>query len=223
MFDDKQIVFDNVTVLSRNRSPILKNVSCTVDKGDLVFISGRTGSGKSTFLRSIYADIIPAEGTLKVLNYNIKTISKSETPLLRRKLGVVFQDFKLLNTLSVRENLELALKATGWNCNDSIERRIHEVLDRLKITWMIDKLPLQLSGGEQQRVSIARAILNDPSILLADEPTGSLDPDVEEDIINYLLEINSLGVTVIIATHSQILLSKYNFRNIRVTNGFCSE
>jgi len=188
---------------------ILSDVNIEVQAGEFIYLIGKTGTGKSSLLRTLYADIPIKQGDAEIAGFNLKKISQKQIPFLRRKLGIVFQDFQLLSDRNVRKNLEFVLKATGWKNQKEIDNRIKTVLEKVGLETKDFKMPHQLSGGEQQRVSIARALLNDPEIILADEPTGNLDPDTSEEIIQLLVEISKTGRTVLVATHDFIMISKY--------------
>jgi len=188
---------------------ILSDVNIEVQAGEFIYLIGKTGTGKSSLLRTLYADIPIKQGDAEIAGFNLRKISQKQIPFLRRKLGIVFQDFQLLSDRNVRKNLEFVLKATGWKNQNEIDNRIKTVLEKVGLETKDFKMPHQLSGGEQQRVSIARALLNDPEIILADEPTGNLDPDTSEEIIQLLVEISKTGRTVLVATHDFIMISKY--------------
>ena len=188
---------------------ILSDVNIEVQAGEFIYLIGKTGTGKSSLLRTLYADIPIKQGDAEIAGFNLRKISQKQIPFLRRKLGIVFQDFQLLSDRNVRKNLEFVLKATGWKNQKEIDERIKTVLEKVGLETKDFKMPHQLSGGEQQRVSIARALLNDPEIILADEPTGNLDPDTSEEIIQLLVEISKTGRTVLVATHDFIMISKY--------------
>ena len=188
---------------------ILSDVNIEIQPGEFIYLIGKTGTGKSSLLRTLYADIPIKVGEVEVAGFNLKKISQKQIPFLRRKLGIVFQDFQLLSDRNVRKNLEFVLKATGWKNQKEIDERIKDVLEKVGLETKDYKMPHQLSGGEQQRVAIARALLNDPEIILADEPTGNLDPDTSEEIIQLLIQISKAGRTVIVATHDFIMISKY--------------
>lgn len=194
---------------------VLSNVNLDIEKGQLVYFVGKVGSGKSTLIKVFTAEIGLEEGEASICGFDLRKIRNKEIPMLRRKLGVVFQDFQLLNDRSVRENLEFVLKSTGWKDKVEMEKRISDVLEKVKMELKDYKYPFQLSGGEQQRIAIARALLNNPEVLLADEPTGNLDPEASEDIMKLLLEISITGCTVIIATHNYGLIKKFPSRVIR--------
>ena len=188
--------------------PLLTEVNFKLDKGEFVFLTGIVGSGKSTFLKSLYAEakIFKAQKA-QVLGYNLLKIKKRHIPRLRRKIGFIFQDFKFLNDKNVYENLRFVLKATGWNIEIKIRRRIHEVLKSVEMSGFEQAMTYQLSGGQQQKIAIARALLNEPQIILADEPTGNLDPEASEQITKILYKLSQNGTGVIMATHDQYVLS----------------
>jgi len=194
----------------------IKNINFSITENEFIYLIGKTGSGKSSILRTMYADKNLSEGDLKIFDFNLKKIKKKEIPFLRRKIGIVFQDFKLLTDRSVFKNLEFVLRATNWKSNIKIQERIIDVLKKVELEHLKDKYPNALSGGEKQRISIARAILNEPKLILADEPTGNLDPATSESIMNLLLEINESGSAIIMATHDYNLISKNPKRTIRV-------
>jgi cell division transport system ATP-binding protein len=194
----------------------IKNINFSIAENEFIYLIGKTGSGKSSILRTMYADKNLSEGDLKIFDFDLKKIKKKEIPFLRRKIGIVFQDFKLLPDRTVFKNLEFVLRATNWKSNIKIQERIIDVLKKVELGHLKDKYPNALSGGEKQRISIARAILNEPKLILADEPTGNLDPATSESIMNLLLEINDSGSAIIMATHDYNLISKNPKRTIRV-------
>lgn len=194
----------------------IKNINFSIAENEFIYLIGKTGSGKSSILRTMYADKNLSEGGLKIFDFDLKKIKKKEIPFLRRKIGIVFQDFKLLPDRTVFKNLEFVLRATNWKSNIKIQERIIDVLKKVELEHLKDKYPNALSGGEKQRISIARAILNEPKLILADEPTGNLDPATSESIMNLLLEINESGSAIIMATHDYNLISKNPKRTIRV-------
>ena len=194
----------------------IKNINFSIAENEFIYLIGKTGSGKSSILRTMYADKNLSEGDLKIFDIDLKKIKKKEVPFLRRKIGIVFQDFKLLPDRTVFKNLEFVLRATNWKSNIKIQERIIDVLKKVELEHLKDKYPNTLSGGEKQRISIARAILNEPKLILADEPTGNLDPATSESIMNLLLEINESGSAIIMATHDYNLISKNPKRTIRV-------
>ncbi len=215
---DTIIEFKNCPVFQKDNL-ILSNVSFTVEKGEFLYLIGKVGSGKTSLIKTIYAQVPLKEGEAKVAGYDLLKLKKKEIPYLRRKLGIVFQDFQLLTDRNVFNNLEFVLRATGWKQKKEIEKRIIEVLDKVDLTYKGYKMLHQLSGGEQQRVVIARALLNDPEIILADEPTGNLDPETSEDIVKTLMEISNNGRAVIMGTHDYALRKKYNARTLKCENG----
>ena len=210
------IVFLKNVSIKQNNTPILTNINLSVEKGEFIYFIGKTGIGKSSLLRILYGDIIIKEGEAKILDTNLIKIKDKEIPLLRRKLGIVFQDFKLLPNITIKKNLEFVLRATEWKDSKKINSRIIEVLDKVKLDHVIEKYPFELSGGEQQRVAISRALLNNPEIILADEPTGNLDPATSSEIMNLIKEINNSGTTILIATHDYDIISKFPEKTIRI-------
>jgi cell division transport system ATP-binding protein len=197
---------------------VLKNVTLEIGAGEFVYLLGKVGSGKSTFLKSIYHEVPVTEGKAKVLGYDLTAIKNNQIPYLRRKIGIVFQDFQLLTDRSVNANLEFVLRATGWKEQEAIDEQIQVVLAQVGLRNKGYKRPHQLSGGEQQRVAIARALLNSPEIILADEPTGHLDPETGRDLIELLYGIRLSGTTVIMATHNHGWISQYPGRVMKVEN-----
>lgn len=189
---------------------VLEDVNFELKKGEFTFLIGKTGSGKSSLLQTLYAELPLKKGEGKVYDYDLRKIKTKEIPYLRRKLGIVFQDFQLLTDRNVHDNLSFVLKATGWKNKKDIEERILEVLQKVGLQDKIEKLPNQLSGGEQQRIVIARALLNNPDIILADEPTGNLDPDTSEEIMQLLFQIKESGRAIVMATHNYNILKKYS-------------
>lgn len=200
-------------------NPVLNSVNFSVEQHEFVFLIGRTGSGKSSLLKTLYADLELQSGMVEVAGYDLGTIKSKEIPFLRRKIGIIFQDFQLFNDRTVAENLAFVMKATGWTDKIKINSRMAEVLMLVGLNNALDKMPHQLSGGEQQRVVIARALLNEPSVLLADEPTGNLDPDVSDGIFKLFQEINKKGTAILMATHNHDLLRKYPYRVLKCENG----
>lgn len=193
---------------------ILREVNVAVGEGEFVYVIGRVGTGKTSLIKTLNAELPLEEGTGNVAGFPLHSLKKREIPLLRRKLGVVFQDFRLLNDRNVRANLEFVLKATGWKDKKAIEQRIHKVLEEVEMEKDLVKMPHRMSGGEQQRVVIARALLNDPPVILADEPTGNLDPETSEQILKLLLELNKEGKTVVMATHDYALIARHKMRTL---------
>ena len=202
----------------QQESLVLKDVQLEVHSGEFVYLLGKVGSGKSSFLKSIYHEVPILSGVAGVLNYDLRTIKQNEIPLLRRKIGIVFQDFQLLTDRSVNENLEFVLRATGWKDKPAIAEQIEDVLSQVGMKNKGSKMPFQLSGGEQQRIVIARALLNSPEMILADEPTGNLDPETGRELVELLYNIRHSGTTVIMATHNLSWLDKFPGRIIRFEN-----
>ena len=198
---------------------VLSNVNLNISKGEFIYLVGKVGSGKSSLIKTLNAQIPLKEGTGIVAGYNLSNIKKREIPYLRRKIGIVFQDFQLLIDRTVNENLEFVLRATGWKNKKEIDMRILEVLEKVGLGRKGYKMPHQLSGGEQQRVVIGRALLNDPEIILADEPTGNLDPETSEGINKLLIDISNTGRAVLMATHNYTLLKKFSAKTMKCHNG----
>jgi len=202
---------------------ILSNVNLSIEKGEFVYLIGRTGTGKSSLLKTLYSELPLLEGEIEVAGYNIKNIKAKDIPFLRRKLGIVFQDFQLLNDRSINDNLLFVMKATGWKDTDAMRHRMNEVLDKVGLITKGFKMPHQLSGGEQQRVCIARALINDPELILADEPTGNLDPETSEGIMQLLIDISKAGRAVFMATHNFNMIRKFPFRTVKCETGKVQE
>jgi cell division transport system ATP-binding protein len=202
---------------------VLSDVNFSVAKGEFVYLVGKVGSGKSSLIKTLNAQIPLKSGTGRVAEFSLEKLRPREIPHLRRKTGIVFQDFQLLPDRSVNQNLEFVLRATGWKDKNEIGKRISEVLEKVGLGLKGYKMPHQLSGGEQQRVVIGRALLNDPDIILADEPTGNLDPETSEGIIRLLIDISKTGRAVVFATHNYTLIKKFPARTIRCTDGKLSE
>jgi cell division transport system ATP-binding protein len=219
---DVIIELTNCTIWQQDHL-VLSNVNLSVRKGELIYLVGRVGSGKSSLIKTLNAQIPLKEGTGLVAGYNLSVLKKREIPYLRRKIGIVFQDFQLLIDRSVNENLEFVLKATGWKNKNAIDNRIGEVLEKVGLGLKGYKMPHQLSGGEQQRVVIGRALLNDPDIILADEPTGNLDPETSEGILRLLTDISKTGRAVVVATHNYTLLKKFSARTLKCEDGKLKE
>lgn len=194
---------------------VFSNITLKIENGEFLYLIGETGSGKSSLLKALYGELKVDAGNITVADIDLTKIKQKEIPTLRRKLGIVFQDFQLLTDRNVFDNLEFVLKATGWKNKAEIKARIDEVLDSVHLSGVTDKMPYELSGGEQQRAAIARALLNHPELILADEPTGNLDPEKSEKIIELLKEINAKGTTILIATHDYSIIKKYSARTIK--------
>ena len=218
MNTDTIIHLEKVSVFQK-KNLVLTHVNLEISKGELVYLIGKTGSGKSSLLRILYADIPLAEGEASIAGYDLKKIKSKEIPFLRRKLGIVFQDFQLLIDRSVNDNLKFVLKATGWTDKPKMDKRVSDVLDKVGLATKGFKMPHELSGGEQQRVAIARAMLNDPEVILADEPTGNLDPETSEGIISLLFDISKSGRAVLISTHDINIYSRFPARTLRCEMG----
>ncbi|MGB5404901.1 MAG: ATP-binding cassette domain-containing protein [Robiginitalea sp.] len=194
---------------------VLNDISLEVKPGEFVYLIGKTGSGKSSFMKTLYADLPLKEGDGRIVGFNLKTLPEKDIPHLRRKLGIVFQDFKLLPDRNIHNNLQFVLKATGWKDSGKMTSRIEEVLDKVGMKTKGFKFPHELSGGEQQRIAIARALLNDPELILADEPTGNLDPQTSVEVMKVLQEINKTGRTILMATHDYALILKYPSKTLK--------
>ena len=208
------IIIENLNIYQENRQ-IFDNVSLKISNGEFIYLIGDTGSGKSSLLKSLYAEIKPKSGSIKVGKFEITSIKEDDIPFLRREVGIVFQDFQLLTDRNIFNNLKFVLEATGWKNKIKINNRIKEVLNAVHLDDMEEKMPYELSGGEQQKAAIARALLNKPKILLADEPTGNLDPEKSLKIIQLLEEINLSGTTILIATHDYEIMRKVKKRTIK--------
>jgi cell division transport system ATP-binding protein len=204
----------NVTIYQEEKI-IISNINLEVNHGEFIYIIGKTGSGKSSFMKTLYADLPLIEGQASIVNFDLATLNEDDIPYLRRKIGIVFQDFKLLPDRTVNENMLFVLKATGWTDAVEMQNKIDEVLEKVDMKAFASKMPHQLSGGEQQRVAIARALLNDPELILADEPTGNLDPQTSVEVLEVLRKINVAGKTVIMATHDYALLMKFPSKTLK--------
>jgi cell division transport system ATP-binding protein len=215
---DRSISLENVSIFQEHNL-VLSNISFHIDKGELVYLLGKTGSGKSSLLKTLYSDLPLTQGEASIAGYNLRSIKRKEIPYLRRKLGIVFQDFQLLTDRTVSENLRFVLKATGWTSKAEMDKRMEDVLTKVGLVTKSHKSPHELSGGEQQRIAIARALLNDPEVILADEPTGNLDPETSEGIISLLLDISKNGRAVLIATHDIMMYQKFPSRILKCENG----
>lgn len=218
MIGNSIIKLDNVDIFQQKHL-VLSNVNLHVDKGDFVWLIGQTGSGKSSLLKVIYGDISIPSGEGHACGYDLRKLASKDIPFLRRKLGIVFQDFQLLTDRSVEENLEFVMRATGWTDKKLIAERTLDVLEKVGLRSKLKKMPHELSGGEQQRVVIARALINDPEIILADEPTGNLDPDTSEEIVLLLKQISQSGTAILIATHDYHIIRTFPSRIIKCENG----
>ena len=218
MTEDLIILLDKVSVY-QHENLILANVSLTIGKGEFIYLIGKTGSGKSSLLRILYADLPVRNGVAGVTKYDLQKLRQRDVPFLRRKLGIVFQDFQLLMDRTVNENLLFVMRATGWKDKAKMQQKLMELLSKVDLATKGNKMPHQLSGGEQQRVAIARALVNDPEVILADEPTGNLDPESSEGIISLLLDISKTGRAVVVATHDYALLEKFPSRTLSCENG----
>lgn len=215
---DTVLTLQNATIYQEKKT-ILSDVNLTVRQGEFIYIIGRTGSGKSSLMKTLYADLPLEEGQGSIAGFDLATLRERDIPFLRRKLGIVFQDFKLLPDRSVEDNMLFVLKATGWKESEQMKDKINEVLEKVDLRGMAHKMPHQLSGGEQQRVAIARALLNDPDIILADEPTGNLDPQTSVEVLNTLRRINENGKTVIMSTHDYAVLLKFPAKTLKCESG----
>ncbi len=218
-FSEEPIVSISDASIFQENETILSNINFEIKKGEFVYLVGKTGSGKSSLLKTLYADIPLRLGDISIAGFKIKNIKAKEVPYLRRKLGIIFQDFELFNDRSVAENLEFVMKATGWSDRSKIKKKLAEVLMQVGLGAISTKMPFQLSGGEQQRVVIARALLNEPTILLADEPTGNLDPEISQGIFDIFKQINKSGTAILMATHDFKLLEANPNRVLTCSEG----
>lgn len=218
MIGNSIIKLNNVDIFQQKHL-VLSNVNLHVDKGDFVWLIGQTGSGKSSLLKVIYGDLSIAGGDGHACGYDLKKMNIKDVPFLRRKLGIVFQDFQLLTDRSIEQNLQFVMRATGWKDKKLIADRTLDVLEKVGLRSKLKKMPHELSGGEQQRVVIARALINEPEIILADEPTGNLDPDTSEEIVLLLKQISQSGTAILIATHDYHIIRTFPSRIIKCENG----
>ncbi|HNQ12146.1 MAG TPA: ATP-binding cassette domain-containing protein [Bacteroidia bacterium] len=219
---DVTIELGEVSIFQQ-KNLILNKVSLRIERGEFVYLIGKTGSGKSSLLRLLYGDIKPTQGTAMVAGFDLLKLKRSQIPKLRRKLGIVFQDFQLLTDRNAKDNLSFVLRATGWKDQKEIDNRISDVLAKVGLPTKGFKMPHELSGGEQQRLAVARALLNDPEIILADEPTGNLDPQTSMEIMNLLIEISKTGRSVLMATHNYNLIEKFPNRIVKCELGKVSD
>ena len=222
MIGNSVIRLDGVDIYQQKHL-VLNNVNLQISPGEFVFLIGQTGSGKSSLLKVIYGELHIVNGQGQVAGFDLQKITDKDIPFLRRKLGIVFQDFQLLTDRTVEQNLEFVLKATGWIDKKLISIRIFDVLEKVGLRSKIKKMPHELSGGEQQRVVIARALLNDPEFILADEPTGNLDPDTSEDIVSLLKQISQSGTAVLMASHDYHIIRTFPSRIIKCEGGIIHE
>jgi len=208
---------EEVSIFQQNET-IFENNNITINKGDFIYLIGKTGSGKSSLIKTIYADLELQKGEISVGGFTLKNLKENKIPFLRRKLGIVFQDFNLLQDRSVFDNLKFVLQATEWKNKRKIEDRIYEVLEIINIKDLIHKFPHQLSGGQKQKVAISRALLNNPDLIIADEPTGNLDPKTSLEIMQLLLDLNKKGNTILMATHDFILIKQFPHKTLLCNN-----
>lgn len=216
------IKYSNVTIFQDER-PVVSDLSVEVNKGEFVYLLGKTGSGKSSFLKTLYGDLGISNGSANCCGYDLTRLKQREIPFLRRKLGIVFQDFQLLGDRSIYDNLKFVMKATGWSNEAKIKEQIYEVFKKVNLEGKENKMPHELSGGEQQRVSIGRALVNDPELILADEPTGNLDPSNSEEILILLKTLSENGRAVLFATHDMLVYNKFKSRTLNFNNGQVTE
>jgi len=213
------ILFLRNADIYQNKNLILREVNIEVNKGEFIYLIGKTGSGKSSLMKTLYADLPLRQGYGNIVGFDLQKLKERKIPYLRRKIGVVFQDFKLLADRNVYKNLEFALRATGWRDSKKIKNKIEDVLKNVSMQEKAYQMPHKISGGEQQRVAIARALLNDPELILADEPTGNLDPQTSSEVMQLLKKINQNGKTIIMATHDYALIMKFPYKTIKCDDG----
>ena len=216
------VALDKVTIINE-KNVIFSDINFSVEVGEFVFLIGKTGSGKSSLLKVLYGDLHLASGNGSIVGYNLKQLKDKQIPLLRRKLGVVFQDFKLLPDRTIFDNLTFVLKATGWKKKDAIKARVEEVLQLVNLAADTKKFSFELSGGEQQRVAIARALLNHPELIIADEPTGNLDPETSQEIMQLFRKLHTEGMSVIMATHDYNMIMKFPGKIFQCDKGKLNE
>lgn len=219
MFSDDQVVRVTDACIFQDNNTVLSDLNFKIDKGEFIFLIGRTGSGKSSLLKTLYADLPLRLGNISIAGFDIRDIKSHQVPLLRRKIGIIFQDFQLFPDRTVSENLNFVMRATGWKEGAKMKARLAEVLMQVGLGSVEKKMPHQLSGGEQQRVVIARALINEPAILIADEPTGNLDPDVSYSILKIFQQINNHGTAILMATHDYKLIKKAPARILKCDGG----
>jgi cell division transport system ATP-binding protein len=216
------VTLDNATIINEN-NVIFSSINFKVNAGEFIFLIGKTGAGKSSLLKVLYGDLTLESGKGSIVGFNLTELKDKQIPLLRRKIGVVFQDFKLLPDRTIFENLSFVLKATGWKEKSKIKARVIEVLNLVNISPETQKYPFELSGGEQQRVAIARALLNEPELIIADEPTGNLDPETSQEIMQLFRKLHSEGISVIMATHDYNMIVKFPGKIYQCDNGNLNE
>lgn len=216
------VSLQNATIQNENQV-VLADINFKVIKGDFVFLIGKTGAGKSSLLKVLYGDLPLSKGIGSILGYDLEKLKDRDIPSLRRKLGVVFQDFKLLPDRTVFDNLAFVLKATGWSGKEKIKTRVNEVLSMVKVNSEFHKFPFELSGGEQQRIAIARALLNHPQLIIADEPTGNLDPETSQEIMQLFKELHKGGISIIMATHDYNMIIKFPGKIFQCSDGMLQE